>query len=567
MAVSSEPQDTPGRRSDRFSTTMRQPIIFDGRSTPVKTALFIILCAAWILPGLIGHDPWKTESTTFGIIFSMLREGNWLLPAVAGVPNNDYPPLYYWVAAAMARIFSPILPLHDGARLATALFIAITLVYTNKTAKRLFDERAGRISVVLLIGSLGIFVRGHEMNPEVAGLAGMAVALYGLTRIRSETTKGGITTGVGTGIVAMSIGIVPALVIPAVAVALVWMLGEWKNRLFQRGIGVALLAALPFMLVYPASLLVLGTISPLMWTDAIMGAPLLDASTRASINPLYFIRILPWYGLPALPLAVWLWWKDRRKMRERFELALPFVSFFVLLLWWSFLREANDAVGLALLPPLVLAGVGVLDRLSRSVASFMDWFSLLFFGLLVTAIWLYWTAAIVGAPESFASNMARQVPGFTFTFGWLPFSVALALTLVWVYALIRAHRNSRRAVVNWAAGITVVWVLLNMLALSALNHRQSYRSTAAVLRAQLPETRKCVAAINLGEPQLAMLDYFAQLRFVPAELNTATACDWLLTQGSKESGPKVDRLWQLSWEGARPGDNSERFRLYRRTGD
>ena len=565
MPVSGSPPATAERSADKFSTKMHRPIIFDGRSTPIKTALFVILCAAWILPGLIGHDPWKSESTTFGIIYSMLQEGNWLLPAVAGIPNNDYPPLYYWVAAAMAKIFSPILPLHDGARLATALFIAVTLIYTNKTAKRLFDERAGRISVVLLIGSLGIFVRGHEMNPEVAGLAGMAVALYGLTRIRSETTKGGITTGVGTGIVALSIGIVPALVIPAVAVALVWMLGEWKNRLFQRGIGVALLAALPFMLLYPASLLILGAISPLMWTDAILGAPLLDASTRASIDPIFYLRILPWYGLPALPFAIWLWWKDRRKMRERFELALPFISFIVLLLWWSFFREANDAVGLALLPPLVLAAVGVLDRLSRSVASFMDWFSLLFFGLLVTAIWLYWTAAIVGVPESFASNMARQVPGFTFTFGWLPFCVALALTLVWVYALVRAHRNSRRAVVNWAAGITVVWVLLNMLALSALNHRQSYRSTAAALRAQLPDTRNCVAAFNLGEPQRAMLDYFAQLRFMPTELNGAMGCDWLLTQGSKDSVPKVDGVWQLSWEGARPGDNSERFRLYRRS--
>ena len=566
MPVSGRPSQTASARvSDGFSKTMRQPIIFDGRSTPVKTALFIILCAAWILPGLIGHDPWKTESTTFGIIYSMLQEGNWLLPAVAGVPNSDYPPLYYWVAAAMAKIFSPILPLHDGARLATALFIAITITYTNKTAKRLFDERAGRISVVLLIGSLGIFVRGHEMNPEVAGLAGMAVSFYGMTRIRSETTKGGITTGVGTGIVAMSIGILPALVIPAVAVALVWMLGEWKNRLFQRGIGVALLAALPFMLVYPASLLMLGAISPLMWTDAILGAPLLDTGTRESINPLYFIRILPWYGLPALPLAVWLWWKDRRKLRERFELALPFVGFLVLLLWWSFLREANDAVGLALLLPLVLAAAGVLDQLSRSVASFMDWFSLLFFGLLVTTIWLYWTAAIVGVPEAAANNMTRQVPGFTFTFGWLPFCVALALTLVWVYALVRAHRNSRRAVVNWTAGVTVVWVLFNMLGLSALNHTLSYRTTSATLRAQLPETRKCVAAINLGEPQRAMLDYFAQLRFVPAELSAATACEWLLTQGSKESGPNVDGIWQLVWEGARPGDNSERFRLYRRS--
>ena len=148
------------RLSDSLSTTMRQPIIFDGTSTPVKTALFIVICAAWMLPGLIGHDPWKTEATTFGVIYSMLQDGNWLVPTVAGLPNHDYPPLYYWIAATTAKIFSPLLPLHDGARLATGLFMAITVIYVHKTAKRLFDERAGRISVVLLIGSLGIFLRG-----------------------------------------------------------------------------------------------------------------------------------------------------------------------------------------------------------------------------------------------------------------------------------------------------------------------------------------------------------------------------------------------------------------------
>jgi 4-amino-4-deoxy-L-arabinose transferase-like glycosyltransferase len=566
MATANTTQTPKNGHADKLLAKLRERIVFDGHSTPVKTALFIILCAAWILPGLIGHDPWTPESTTFGIIYSMLRDGNWLLPAVAGIPNNDYPPLYYWVAAAMAKTFSPILPLHDGARLATALFVAVTLTYMNKTAKRLFDERAGRISVVLVIGSLGIFVRGHQMNPEIAGLAGMAIALYGLTRIRSETTKGGVTTGVGTGITAMSIGIVPALVIPAIACALVWMLGEWKNRLFQRGIGVALLAALPFMLLYPATLLTLGTISPLMWTDAILGAPLLDASTRGSIDPTYYIRVLPWYGLPALPFAVWLWGKDRKKLRERFELALPLTAFLVVLLWWSLFREANDAVGLALLLPLVLAAAGVLDRLSRSVASFMDWFSLLFFGLLVITIWLFWMAAIVGIPEDAARNLARLAPGYVFTFAWLPFSFALALTLVWIYAVARAHRNSRRAVINWAAGVTVIWVLLNILWLAAFNYRYSYRATATALVAQLPQSRNCVAALNLGEPQRAMLDYFVALRFVPVEATTKSACDWLLTQGSKESGPKVDGLWQLKWEGARPGDNSERFRLYRRAG-
>ena len=552
------------RLSDTFSTTMRQPIIFDGTSTPVKTALFIIICAAWMLPGLIGHDPWKTEATTFGIIYAMLQDSNWLVPTVAGIPNHDYPPLYYWVAAITAKIFSPLLPLHDGARLATGLFIAITLTYAHKTAKRLFDERAGRISVLLLIGSLGIFLRGHEMNPELAGLAGMAIAFYGITRIRSETTKGGITTGVGTGIVAMSIGIIPALAIPFITIVLVWVLGEWGNRLFQRGVGVALLVSLPFMLVYPAALLLQGSISPLMWTDAILGAPLLDVSTQGAIDPIYFIRRLAWYGLPALPFAVWLWWRDRKKIRERFELALPFVGFFVLLFWLSFFREANDAVGPALLLPLALAGACVLDRLPRSFASFMDWFSLLFFGLVAITIWLYWTAAIVGLPMAAARVTARLFPGFAFSFGWASFCFALALTLVWAYALINAHRNNRRAVVNWAAGITLIWMLGNVLALEAVNHVQSYRATAMLINAQLPATRSCIAATNVGDPQRAMLDYFAQLRVVPIEKTGSAGCDWLLTQGTKENAPVVETKWQLVWEGARAGDNVERLRLYKR---
>jgi 4-amino-4-deoxy-L-arabinose transferase-like glycosyltransferase len=513
---------------------------------------------------MIGHDPWKTEATTFGIIYSMLQDGNWLVPTVAGIPSSDYPPLYYWVAAVTAKIFSPLLQPHDGARLATGLFMALTLTYTHKTATRLFDERAGRISVVLLLGSLGIFLRGHEMNPELGGLAGMAIAFYGLTRIRSETAKGGVTTGVGTGVVAMSVGIIPALAIPAIAIALVCVLGEQKNRLFQRGIGMALLTALPFMLFFPLILLLQGPSSSLIWTDAVLGAPFLDPSTRSSIEPLYFMRSLPWYGLPALPFALWLWWQDRKKIRERFELALPVVGFVVLLFWWSFSREATDSVGSALLLPLVLAAAFVLDRLPRSFASFMDWFSLLFFGLLAITVWLYWTAAVTGVPEAAARNMARQVPGFEFAFGWIEFCFALVLTAVWVYALMRAHRNNRRAIVNWAAGVTMVWMLLNMLALPAVNHLQSYRATVASIAAQLSAAPSCVAAMKLGDPQRAMLDYFAHVRVVPTELNTSAACNWLITQGTKDKAPGVDAAWRLVWQGARPGDGVDQLRLYRR---
>ena len=45
----------------------------------------IALAAAWILPGLLGHDPWKPdEGYTFGLVYSLLNGGDWIVPMLAG---------------------------------------------------------------------------------------------------------------------------------------------------------------------------------------------------------------------------------------------------------------------------------------------------------------------------------------------------------------------------------------------------------------------------------------------------------------------------------------------------
>ena len=514
---------------------------------------------------MIGHDPWKPdEALAFGVIHSMLQDGHWLIPTIVGVPATDYPPLYYWVASILAMMFSPILPLHDGARLATGLFMTITLVYTHKTAARLFDERAGRISVVLLLGCLGLLWRGHQMNPELAGLAGMSIALYGMTRIRSESVKGGVTTGIGAGIAALSIGIVPALTPTLILLGLMGVLQEWRNRVFRNGIGVALLVSIPFMLVYPLILLTQNVGSMQPWLDAIIGIPCADLASKRPIDLLHFLRILPWYGLPAFPFALWLWAKERKRIAERVELALPLVAFFTLLIVISLTRKASDGMGLPLLIPLALAASATPDRLSRSVASFMDWFSLLFFGIATFAAWFYWVVALTGAPEVAANSLARQLPGYAMSFAPIQFVIAVAFTLLWAYAVLRAHRNNRRAIVNWSAGITLAWLVLNLLGLPAADYRLSYRGTAETIAAQIPAGVRCVASMNLGDSQRASLHYFAGLKFTPIQNSALKACEWLLTQGLRSEESIVDLRWHLIWEGARPGDNDERLRLFRR---
>mgnify|MGYP003348223631 CR=1 FL=1 len=87
-----------------------------------RHSLLGLLCLAWILPGLVGHDPWKSdEAYTFGVVYDLLQDGSWLVPTLAGEPFLDEPPLYYLTAALTALLASPVLPLHDGARLATGV--------------------------------------------------------------------------------------------------------------------------------------------------------------------------------------------------------------------------------------------------------------------------------------------------------------------------------------------------------------------------------------------------------------------------------------------------------------
>ena len=550
-----------------LADSFRHPLIFDGRSTPVKAALFLVICLAWILPGLIGHDPWRNnEAVAFGVIHSMLREGHWLLPTVAGVPSFDYPPLYHWVAAATAWLTSFALPMHDGARLASGIFMAITIYFVHKTANRLLDARAGRIAVVLLLGCLGLLERAHEMNSEVAGLAGMAIALYGLTRLRADPRRGGLVSALGAGVMALSIGIVPALVVPLIALASQLFMRDLRNRDLTRGIVIMLVAMWPLLFWYPALLWFSGTWGnldqPALLGDMLLGSPLFSRSARHSFSFIYFIEVLPWFALPALPLALWGWVTDRRKLTERVELALPLVAFVVIFIYFSCVREARFIALFALLPPLALAGAHALDRVPRGMARLVDSFSLLFFGLLAFAAWFYWTAALTGIPATAARKVADQVPDFVLTFRVFPVAIALVLTTIWVYAVIRAHRNNRRALVNWAAGVTLIWVLVNALALPAFDHARSYRTVANELASVIPAGSRCVTGVGVGDAQRASFDYFTSLRLVsPAH---PAGCNWLLSQGTRDRSPTIAGDWQLKWEGARPGDRVEKLRLYQR---
>jgi CRISPR/Cas system-associated protein endoribonuclease Cas2 len=157
--------------------------------------------------------------------------------------------------------------------------------------------------------------------------------------------------------------------------------------------------------------------------------------------------------------------------------------------------------------------------------------------------------------------------GFQPTFHLGSVILAMFLTLLWIALVRPARRSNRRALLNWAAGVTLAWGLYSTIWLPYLDSRRSYRTMIDELASHLP-AGGCVASRNLGDPQRALMYYFAGLATVREEsdANADARCRSLLVQYGAIAGapPSLDG-YKIVWEGERRGDATERYVLYTKT--
>ena len=99
---------------------------------PPKPGTLALIALAFALPGLAGHDLWKThDAIGLGIVHDMATSGTPLVPRVAGDPWLFDPPLYHWLALAFGAVFQLVVEFHSGARLASGALVlaAFWLIY------------------------------------------------------------------------------------------------------------------------------------------------------------------------------------------------------------------------------------------------------------------------------------------------------------------------------------------------------------------------------------------------------------------------------------------------------
>ncbi|HEY7742571.1 MAG TPA: glycosyltransferase family 39 protein [Burkholderiales bacterium] len=533
-----------------------------------RSLLVALLCAAWILPGLFGRDPWKPdEAHTFGVVYSLLQGGSWVVPALAGEPFLEDPPLYYLTAAAFAKLFSFALPLHDAARLATGAWMAVIFGFVAVAGRELYGVRYGMVSALLMLGCFGFVVRGHQLITDAALLGGFAMAYYGFALVLRRPVLGGFWIGTGTGIGFLADGVLAPAVLIVVALLLPALGRDWRSRGYGAALAVAGTAAAPWLLIWP---LLLYQQSPELfrwwwWTENLWYYFGRQSPGRTGI--LYYVGILPWYAFPAWLLALWTLWRVRGRGLARPAVVLPVTGFIVTLVVLSASSEARELYALPLLPPLALLAAGAPETLRRGAVNAWYWFSAMTFTLFLVVFWFYWSGLELGVPARLHEHLHRIRPGYTPGFRWLPFVVGVAYSLFWLAVLASFRRSTVRPIIVWAAGITTMWALMATLFIGWADNAKSYRSVFVSMQRALPERYDCMSSRDLGESQRASLHYFAGIVTHREEVpSRRRACELLLIQGRPQEETLMGAPWQKIWEGGRPRDRDERYRLYRRAG-
>jgi 4-amino-4-deoxy-L-arabinose transferase-like glycosyltransferase len=529
---------------------------------PPSPAALALLAALFVLPGLAGHDLWKShDAVNLAIVHGMAGGDELLVPRVAGLLWVYDPPLYHWVSLGFGLALSPLMEFHAAARLASGAFVLLAFWLIWLAARRwapVEEERtSAAAAVLLLLGSVGLMVHAHEALPELASLAALCGALAAMPYAIARPMLAGAACGIALGAAFLAAHwIAPAgLALGMLAGALVSP--QWRQR---RGVAFLVAAVVLFLLVGLAWPIALALDSPHAFLEWWTLARAADGAPLERLR--YLLSTASWFAWPSWPLALWVIWALRRRWREP-RVFVPACATAAIALLFCFWSEGRDVDLLPALAPLALLAAQAVLTLRRGAAAALDWFAVLAFAFFAALVWLGWFAMMTGVPAKIAQNFAKGAPGFAPEFSLPSFLGALALLLGWLYVVCYTPLSPLRAPLRWASGIVLLWGTVAFLLMPWVDYQKSYRAVALQLRSKLPVEAACVAAKNLGVPQSAALDYHGGIRTRPYDELRPQACPLVLVQGGpRDEYDAPGAGWAKLADVGRPGDRSERYRLY-----
>ncbi len=535
-----------------------------------RAALWLF-CAAYLVPGAIGRDPWRgADIAAFGQMLA-LAEGRapWSDPTLGGVATGAAL-LPHWLGAAAIRLTTPWLDPALAARLPFVALLGLALAAVWYAAYHLalgararplpfaFGGEANPVdyaraiadgALLALIATLGLLQLGHETTPELAQMTAIAFVQWAVAAAAQR--RAGPRIGILIALPALAASGAPAMAMLYGGAALGLSLASRDAA--RRSVWPWLLAGVV------AAVVVAVPAHAWRWR--------IDNGWE----PLALTRLWLWFLWPAWVLALWTLWRWRHALGAP-HLALPLLGFALSLLASIAMGGSDRALLLGLPASSVLAAFA-LPTLRRGTSAAIDWFSVFFFSAAALAVWTYFFGMQFGLPEVAAATVKRLAPGFDLRLPWTSWAAAALATLAWAW-LVRWRTRRHRAVI-WkslvlpAGGVALGWFLTMTLWLPLLDYARSNRPLAQRLAPWLA-AGECVA-VPQGQPSVVVMLEYHLRRQVDARPRSFghTRCPVAVVMAQEgRSEPQIQAALRAGWiELARvrhPVDRRESAVVFRR---
>ncbi len=272
-------------------------------------------CLIICFSGIFDRDLWTPDKPRVAAIsLEMSRNGNLVIPHLAGEPFIEKPPLYFAVAAVLIRMIGAFVGNTGAIRFASVLFAIGTLWVTYLLAKRLSDSYIALLSTMILSTMVGFVENFHWIRVDTALSFFVAAAVYCLVEgFLSERILFFNLAGLFSAGAFLSKGLIgPILIFIPWAGLIIFLLVQHFSILKKKRFYILehLICIIAFTLVSGLWIILLRQRGgPDLWHEWfwINHVRRLTGSAAAkghihSGEPLYYLTTLAMYSMPWLPL-------------------------------------------------------------------------------------------------------------------------------------------------------------------------------------------------------------------------------------------------------------------------
>lgn len=491
----------------------------------IQYAFLIFACITLCFTGILNCDLWDSdEPRVAAISLEMSRNGNFIIPYLAGEPFIEKPPLHFALAAGLTRILGTTIGNTGAIRLLSALMAMGTLAVTFLLARRLGGMTLALPAAIILATMPGFIDNFHRIrvDPSLAFFVVAAIWCFAEVYVadrRWYCLPAGLFTA-GAFLVKGFIG--PVLIgMGWLGLAIPWLIkrirGEGKPQFYA---GVHGFGALLFIILI-GSWMALFRLkggadlwNTWFWENQV--GRLLGTSQGLGHmhpgKPYYYLIVLAKYGMPwLLAISLWVWSFFRDLFKKRSVSTTR-----VFLLAWGFgtlvfLTLSVTKRSIYLTPALPAFAIMGADVFKKFLPKWCRVFFICWIGLSVLII-----AGLTGFPlvsGLLAIKMPSQAGAFMAVFSWKNLVAGIGLAL----CLFLAFRPGRMSFFGRVALATaMVWISIYMGPVKAIDLEKSMQKTVTEFYAQIPaEQRPRVAGLDFSETMRAYFYYY---------------CDWSVPQ-------------------------------------